>query len=210
MEPVPLPDGAIDYSSYSIQPCCQDAAIRIRDHLMQKGVKDLWAVFTSTREDLGTLRGIRFEAYAHKKLLVDGLAGSATALTQTGLSKSAPKAITVPPGSTQINLPTYNVDNDLASVVQKVRSGHDGYLLPHLSNFPVVDSIFVPSGSGAAINLQMKAGRSRPVATDKAASIAAATGNTDMYFIVPDDVTLTKKLAGLDGWRQYRVVLKER
>ena len=47
------------------------------------------------------------------------------------------------------------------------------------------------------------------MATDKAALISTATGSTDMYFIVPDDVTMTKKLAGIDGWHQYRVVLGE-
>ena len=209
MEPVSLENGSTDYMKYTIQPCCQDAAIRIRDHLMQKGVQDLWNIFINTREELGILRGIRYEAYAHKKLLIHGLVGRATGLTQTGLSKSAPKEINIPAASTRINLPNNNVGPDLVRAVQRARTGQGGYLLPHLPNFPIVDAIFVPRGNGAAKQLQMKTGRSRPLATDKAASVSAATGSTDIYFIVPDGVTMTKKLPGVDGWHQYRVILRE-
>lgn len=176
---------------------------------MQKRVRDLWNTFTSTREELGTLRGIRYEAYAHKKILVDGLAGIAMGLTQKGGSMAALKTITIPAGFTTINLPNNRVYPDLQTAVNNARTLQGGYLLPHLPNFPVVDSIFVPSGNGEAKQLQMKAGRNRPLATDKAASIASATGSTDLYFIVPDEFTMTKELQGVDGWRQYRVILRE-
>ena len=96
MEPVLLEDGTTNYRKYTIQPCCQDAASRIRNRLLAKGVQELWNVFISTREELGTLRGIRYEAYAHKKLLVDCFTGNARCLTLAGLSTSAFKAISIP------------------------------------------------------------------------------------------------------------------
>jgi hypothetical protein len=209
MEPMIYDDNTVDYHKYTIQPCCQKASTKIRDQLMKKSVKDLWNTYMSTREELGTLRGIRYEAYAHKKILIDGLAGSATKLTQNGTAVTTPKTISIPAGSELVNLPNNQIGQLLKTIVQKARTGQGGYLLPQLPNFPVVDSIFVPRGDDAAILLQIKCGRSRSLATDKAESIFAATGSTDIYFIAPDDVTVTRKLQGFDRWHQYRVVLKE-
>jgi RHS (Retrotransposon Hot Spot) family protein len=207
-------DGSVDYSGYTIQPCCQNMETRIRDNLMKKEVRDLWTIFTATREGLGTLRGIRYEAYAHKKILMEGLAVSATGLTQTGLSSQPPKTISIPAGSQQIKLPNNNLREDLINAVGKAMDHpKGGYLLPHLPNFPVVDSIYVAKGNvvapGTATQLQMKAGRSRPLASDKAARIAEATGSTDLYFIVPDEMFMPKRLSGVNSWSQYRIVLRE-
>ena len=203
----------VDYKHYTINPCCDDFAIRIRDLLMKKGVRELWDVFMDTREELGALRGIRYEAYAHKKILTEGFVASVPLLTQAGVSHAIFKNINIPAGSTQINLPNNSLGQDLSDAIRHaMEQQKGGYLLPHLPNFPVLDSIYVSCGTfvvpGPTFQLQMKAGRSRPLATDRARSIETATGCNEMYFIVPDDITMTRKLPGVD-WRQYRAILKE-
>lgn len=210
MEPITQADGAINYKRYTIRPCCNDAGARIRDELMKKSVQDLWDTFTSTRQELGALRIIRYEAYAHKKILSAGLTGTATGLKKKGLSSVVPKAISIPAGSTKIDLPNNNVGQDLQNAVAHARTLNQGvYLLPHLSNYPVVDSVFVPSAAGTAIQLQMKAGRSRSLSTENAKAVASATGSEDLYFIVPDEVTMHKRLEGANNLRQYSVILRE-
>jgi hypothetical protein len=203
--------GTIDYGDYTIHPCCEDARARIRDKLMEKSVSDLWMVFFETDDRLGALKGIRFEAYAHKKILVEGLTCSATRLTQNGLSTAPAVPVAVPGFSTKVELVNNDVGQGLATAVVRARAGTSTtgyYLLPHFSNFPVVDSIFIPSGGGEAIQLQMKAGKSKPLSADKADAIITATSNTRLFFIVPNVVTMTKKLAG-SNMVQYRVVLNE-
>lgn len=209
MHPIVKEDGTRDYSAYTIRPCCDDAGVRLRDKLMEKNVSDLWAAYSDTDKRLGALQGIRFEAYAHKKILVEGLNCSALGLTQTGLSSAGPVAVFVPPNLTRVDLVNNDVGQGLQDVVATARQGVSGsYLLPHFSNFPVVDSIFVPHGQGSAIQLQMKAGKSRPLSALNVAAITAATGNSSLYFVVPDEVTITKKLAG-SNMNQYRIVLNE-
>mmetsp|Transcript_17972 Transcript_17972/g.48867 ORF Transcript_17972/g.48867 Transcript_17972/m.48867 type:complete len:360 (+) Transcript_17972:392-1471(+) len=211
MLPITRSDGTIDFTNYSIIPCSDDFGARIRDKLMDKAINDLWVLFRDTRDELGALRSIRYEAYAHKKILQDGLNGFAQGLTQTGLSRSAPKTIAIPACARRIRLPTNDVQAQLAVAIQRGRiSMNGGYLLPHLSNFPVVDSIFIPNTQGAGRLLQMKAGRSRPLAAGYAESISVLAGSTDLFFIVPDEFTMTKKLHGLSSrWKQYRIILKE-
>jgi len=195
MEPVTAVDGEIWYTKYTIRPCCDDATTRIRDELMTKEVRDLWKIFHGTREELGVLRGIRYEAYAHKKILSEGLKGTAEGLTLKG-SKTT-KAISIPVSS-QITLPNNDLDQGLKTAVAKARAlPSGGYLLPHLQNFPVVDSFFVsPNANNSVQQLLMKAGRSHPLSIDSANAIASITGSTDLYFIVPDELTVTKKLQG--------------
>jgi hypothetical protein len=202
-------DGSTNYFKFTIAPCCDDARTRIRDELMQKSVSDLWSTYSGTREDLGALRGIRFEAYAHKKILVEGLTQNATGLTRRGLSKKASKSVNVPASSTKIDLPNNDVGVALQAAVTAARAAtSSSYLLPHLSNFPVVDSIFIPIGHGEAIQLQMKAGKSRPLSAEKADAIKTATGSNDLVFVVPDCLTMTKQLPGA-SLKQYRIVLNE-
>lgn len=210
MEPISTGDSDIDYMTYTIRPCCEKAATRIRDELMKKSVRELWSTFEGTREELGVLRGIRYEAYAHKKILSEGLEGTAIGLTSNGLSKATPKAIRISVSS-KIDLPNNDLDQGLRTVVARARALTSGvYLLPHLPNYPVVDSFFVPpNANDSVLQLQMKAGRSRPLSTDKAIAIASVTGSTDLYFIVPDEITITKKLPGPADWHQYRVILRE-
>ena len=212
MLPITRSDGTIDFTNYSIIPCRDDLGARIRDKLMDnKAIKDLWVLFRDTRDELEALRGIRYEAYAHKKILKDGLSGLAQGLTQTGLSQSGPKTITIPAHASRIRLPTNDVQAQLDAAIQRGRtSANGGYLLPHLSNFPVVDSIFIPKTQGAGKLLQVKAGNSRPLAVSYAESISALAGSTDLYFVVPDEFTMTKKLPGLSSrWKQYRIILND-
>lgn len=209
MHPIIREDGRTDYSEYTIRTCCEDARVRLREKLMEKSVSDLWAAYSDTDERLGALKGIRFEAYAHKKILVEGLNCYASGLTQKGLSSAGPAAVFVPANSTKVDLVNNDVDQALKDAVSNARQGASGsYLLPHFANFPVVDSIFVPHGQGNAIQLQMKAGKSRPLSAPYAAAITAATGSSNLYFVVPDEVTITKKLEGSD-MDQYRIVLNE-
>lgn len=210
LQPIAQANGTTNYFKYTIGPCCDDAHTRIRDRLMKKSVSDLWTIFSDTKEELGALRGIRFEAYAHKKILSEGLQSPATGLTQAGLSTEAPMQVYIPPLSKRLDLPNNDVGQALQDAVTTGRATRPGsYLLPHLSNFPVVDSIFIPpTGGGQAVQLQMKAGKSRPLATDKATAIATATGSNTLIFVVPDLVTMTKKLPGAN-LQQYRIMLNE-
>ena len=213
MEPVIDANNNVDYGKYTIGPCCSNAAIRIRDHLMKKEVRELWEIFLSTRRELGALRGIRYEAYAHKKILTEGFVARVPLLTQGGLSNVTFRNISIPAGSTQIDLPNNNVGQELSNAVSSsMAEQKGGYLLPHLPDFPVLDSIFVSHGTIAApgpiFQLQMKAGRSRPLATERAASIEAATGCKELCFIVPDNTTITRRLQGVK-WRQLCAILKE-
>ena len=54
----------------------------------------------------------------------------------------------------------------------------------------------------------MKAGKSRPLSADKSAYLTAATGSNILDFIVPDKVTIAKKLAGSYLGQFYRTTMK--
>ena len=62
-------NATVDHYRYTIEVCSDDARARLRDRLMEKEVKDLWKLYENTLSQNGTLRGIRYEAYAHKKIL---------------------------------------------------------------------------------------------------------------------------------------------
>ena len=82
------------HTSYSIQLACDNAMSLLRQRLMEKSAKELWELFSQTDERQGTLRGIRYEAYAHKKISVDGINLKANAtkcpLPFIGLRKKMP------------------------------------------------------------------------------------------------------------------------
>ena len=206
LQPSTAEAGGVDYYDYTIELCCDDARIRIRDLLMEKDVQDLWIIYERTNERHGTLRGIRYEAYAHKKILLAGLHGNASSLTQNGIGKGTIK-VSIPALLPTITLP----DNDLGERLQNAVNHAiglpiGGYLLPHCSNFPVIDSMFVSSAS--KIPLQMKAGRSKPLSEASATAICSVIGGK-LVFIVPDEFTMTSKLQGGPGLKQYRFILNE-
>ena len=59
--------GVPDYHRYTIEICSDDARTKLRNKLMEKSVMELWNLYRDTVEQHGALRGIRYEAYAHKK-----------------------------------------------------------------------------------------------------------------------------------------------
>ena len=217
LEPV-MTNNVTNYREYTIELYCEDARIRIRDLLMKKDVKDLWELFSNTLESHGTLKGIRYEAYAHKKIKAEGIKNMiAHPLTVNGLGRSR-KQIDIP-----AHLPiTRLVNNDLNAFEESVRAArkrkHDllpqaVYLLPCTSNFPVVDSVFVCGST--TLSLQMKAGRSKPLSGPSATTTIEAAAGGDLIFVVPDESIITSKLGYSDGagpsrWKHYRLVLKER
>ena len=213
-----MTNNVTNYRKYTIELYCEDARIRIRDLLMKKDVKDLWELFSNTLERHGTLKGIRYEAYAHKKIMTEGIENmTAHSLTGNGLGRSR-KQIDIP-----AHLPaTKLVRKDLDAFEESVRTARKRkrgllpqavYLLPCTSNFPVVDSVFVCGST--TLSLQMKAGRSKPLSVSgpSATTIKAAAGG-DLIFVVPDESIITRKLRYSDGagpnhWKHYRLVLKE-
>ena len=162
-----------------------------------------YLVFINTMERHRSLRGIRYEAYAHKKILDQGLNGRAISLTLNG-EGNATKTVVISGG-----LPTVSLaNNDLGAPFQNaVRSAlaldNGGYILPESSDFPVIDAMYVSSRE--RLSLQMKAGQSKPLSGTEANTIYSATGGC-LVFIVPDESVIRKKLsyAGPDGGRAPR------
>lgn len=72
LKPLCNNDGTVDHYHYSIELCGEDARARLRDRLLEKDVRSLWTLYENTLDQNGTLKGIRFEAYAHKKILAEG------------------------------------------------------------------------------------------------------------------------------------------
>ena len=68
-----LENGRTNFRKYTIELVCEDVRARIRDKLMNKDVNELWNLYISTMERHGTLKGIRYEAYAHKKIIAHGV-----------------------------------------------------------------------------------------------------------------------------------------
>ena len=211
LQPCITAAGGIDYYDYTIEPCCDDARIRIRDMLMKKDVQDLWNMFEGTNERHGTLRGIRYEAYAHKKILAAGLHGNASSLTEDGIGKSSIQ-VSIPASLPRVYLPSNDLGAPFKNAVHGARQlPTGGYLLPESPNFPVIDSLF--ASADATFSLQMKAGRSKPLSGKPANSIYATAGGC-LVFVVPDESIIRRKLAyseaaGPSQWRHYRIVLKE-
>jgi hypothetical protein len=79
-----------------------------------------------------------------------------------------------------------------------------------------MDALHVPGGGGGQeLLLQMKAGRSKPLAGESATALYAVSGNGDLLFVVPDEMILRRKLAysgpatGPPTMRHFRKVLRE-
>ena len=61
------------HANYSIELCSKSGRQLLLKRLIRMDVDELWDLHDRTNERFGTLRGIRFEAYAHKKIMADGL-----------------------------------------------------------------------------------------------------------------------------------------
>lgn len=82
-----------------------------------------------------------------------------------------------------------------------------GDLLPYLSNFPVLDSAFASQNN--TVPLQMKAGQGKPLSPN-AETLFAGLGCYELFFIVPSDLIMSRKLAGgPNRLKHYRFVSKE-
>ena len=213
-----LENGRTNFQDYTIEFVREDVRARIRDKLMNKDVNELWNLFISTMERHGTLKGIRYEAYAHKKIIAHGVNLEATLLTKAGVGRSR-KQIKIPASLPKINLLTNDLGEQFQTGVnsaRELRTGGlrtGGYLLPSNSNFPVVDSLFASPKPKETLSLQMKAGRSKPLSGPSATSIQAAAGGC-LVFVVPDESIILRKLRYSEGdgpaqWKQYRLVLKQ-
>ena len=195
------------YTSYTIQLACENASSLLLRRLMDKSVQELWRLFDRTDERQGTLRGIRFEAYAHKKIAVDGINLNAKKLNANGISASTEINVVIPSDLPVVELRDNDTEKLHTQVADAVTRG-GGYLLPRLPNYPVLDSAFVKPNSSAII-LQMKAGRSKPLSSNHVSTVHAALGNV-FIVVVPDENIVSKKLpGGPDGLKQYVLVLKE-
>ena len=207
LKPLSNSDGTVDHYNYSIELCGEDVRTRLRDRLMEKEVKSLWALYENTLDQNGTLKGIRFEAYAHKKILAEGVAGIAQSLTTTG-SGSATRQFTIPASLPKIVLKDNNLGQPLTDAILETRKNPSGgYLLPHLSNFPVLDSVF--TSQNGTVPLQMKAGRSKPLSAN-AETLFNGLGCFELFFVVPNDITMSRKLGGgPNQLKQFRIILSE-
>jgi hypothetical protein len=200
------------FTSHSIEPSCENGLKLLRKRLLQMDVQKLWNLYyytDDTCERLGTLRRIRFEAYAHKKILVHGIALTAMKLNANSVSKSTSIDVRIPAGSTTFTLRDSNVDN-LATYRAQVHQMGGGYMLPDLSNYPVLDSAFVSNANDCFI-LQMKAGgKSKPLSDDKAAATVCSALGQVFVVVTPVEHNVTKKLAGAPAaMSQYVLILRE-
>jgi hypothetical protein len=196
-----------EFNNYQIEVCCDNALKLLRDHMLKMDVQKLWALFKETDTRLGTLRGIRFEAYAHQKILVDGINLTARKLTKNAVSATVMKTIFIPSGSTKFPLRDNTVET-LPEQRQEAYKNGGGYLLPDFSNYPVIDSAFV-SWSNECYMLQMKSGNSKRLSPDKAEIVAAALGNV-FVIVTPEENIVKTMLAGSPpGVIQYVLILQE-
>lgn len=195
------------HSRYTIEICCDNALSLLRRRLLEKSVQELWQLFDTTDERQGTLRGIRFEAYAHKKILVDGLSIAARKLNAKNISPTTTINVVIPKGSRMFSL----ANNDVSQLVNQkatVARAGGGYMLPILPNYPVIDSVYVTATSSATM-LQMKAGKSKPLSSNFVHIVHAALGNV-FVVVTPEKNIVTRKLAGgPTRMDQYVVILNE-
>ena len=207
LQPLRNSDGTVDYYNYSIELCGENARTRLRDRLMEKEVKSLWALYDNTLDQNDTLKGIRFEAYAHKKILAEGVTGIAQSLTTTGTG-SATRQFTIPASVPKIVLKDNNLGQPLTDAILEARKNPSGgYLLPHLSDYPVLDSVFTPTTG--TVPLQMTPGRSKALSAT-AETLFHGLGCLELFVVVPDDRTMSRKLAGgPNQLKQFRIILRE-
>ena len=196
------------HTKYTIELCCRNAYMKLRSHLLKRDVQWLWNVFSSTAEKHGTLREIRFEAYARKKIIVEGVDLPARRLLLTEVSASETVQVSIPGKPTVYEMRDNNIGSTLLSQhAAIVHTGGGGYLIPDLPKVPVIDSAYV-AASGKSIMLQMKAGRGKPL-SPKSGEIAKIFGDT-FVFVVPNEDAILKALpGGTPELKQYVMVLRE-
>jgi hypothetical protein len=207
---------ADDYTSYTIEICGLEPYAKLRQRLLDFNVRQLWDMFRQTDDQMGTLRGLRYEAYVHKRILAHGLDAVALKLGDSNLLSANVLEnilnVQIPSTATRVVLENNGVTHQLVTAIQTARTkAAGGYLLPRLPNYPVIDSAYAPpTGAPAALqlSLQMNAGNSKPLSADKAASIMLNLGAT-FVVVTPYDYVVKKRLPGPAGLQQYLLVLNE-
>ena len=99
-----------NFAGYQIELCCDNALRLLRERLLEMDVRKLWSLYEGTGENMEALRGIRFEAYAHKKILVHGVDITAKKLNQNAISSSVTTRVVIPPGAATYRLENNNVE----------------------------------------------------------------------------------------------------
>jgi hypothetical protein len=197
----------VDHMKFTIEPCSEDCRIRIRSILLKKSVEELWRAFERTEKDQGTIRGIRYEAYVHKKIMTEGLHGQAKGLILDGFSEQVPIHVDIPSSLPKIQLPTNDLGASFEQNIQAAKDKGGAYLLSFTSNFPVIDSIFV--SKERSVLLQVKVGGIKPLKPQSADTIFSATGGI-FVFVVPDEFVIRKAVNGGPArMNQYVLVLRE-
>jgi hypothetical protein len=150
------------------------------------------------------------------KITTQGLCGTAISLTQTDVGATN-LPVNIPAGLPVTALPTNNLGDPLVNAFAAATGqGNGSYLLPSLPNFPVLGAMYVPPGASArGLMLQMKAGRSKPLAGEFALTLFAVSRQGDLLFVVPNEMHMRRKLpwsgraVGRNIMMQFRYVLKE-
>jgi hypothetical protein len=194
-------------TSYTIQLCCENAEYLLQARLLNLEVAVLWTLFDQTNENQKTLRGIRFEAYAHKKILVQGLNVTAQRLNTSGTLTTTTHNLLIPAGSKRVILPDNSVNTLQDKRAEAVSLG-GGYLLPRFPNYPVIDSAFI-DGSNVSTMLQMNAGKSKPFSVDKTPLVQAALGSTFVILTPKENIVKTKLVGGPSTLDQFVAIVKE-
>ena len=194
------------YTSYTIELCCVNALKLLRRELLRQSVGELWNLYETTAEKHGTLRGIRYEAYAHKKITSEGIDLVANKLNAKDVSSTTFR-VTIPISVTTMRLPDNDTQKLATQKTTAIQNSGSAYLIPDLPNYPVIDSAFV--SSSASFALQMKAGRSKPLSPNHVNTVHATLGDA-FVVVVPDDTTIRKRLAGAPKTMvQYVLVVRE-
>ena len=159
---------------------------------------------------------LRYEAYVHKRILSYGLDAMALKLGVSNLlPANVPEnnlKVQIPSTATRVILENNGVTHQLVAAIQTARTkANGGYLLPRLPNYTVIDSAYVPPArapQAQPLSLQMKAGNSKPLSAEKAASVMLNLGTT-FVLVTPCDYVVKKQLPGPASLQQYLLVLNE-
>jgi hypothetical protein len=204
------PESRINYFDYTIEVACDSVGARIRRALLRRTVLNLWEDFIDTPASQGSMRGIRYEMYVHKKILTFGLNQTAIKLNKSGWGEEE-ENILVDKNVRRITLKSNNLGERLAKDVMKARKAKNGgYLYPKTPNFPVVDSIYVPPQEGDAIFFQMTTVIPKDIKAEELAKELFQAVQGKLVIVVPNSEFVTKKIkGGPDGLDQYVLELAE-
>lgn len=201
------------YDAYTIEVCGDGPLATLKQRLLDFEVRELWDLYAQTSSRLITLRGIRYEAYAHKRILIHGVQGTARKLGIAGLLSENVDGnllpLAIPAHCNRLYLQDNDVTQKLAAAIKGV-SSNGAYLIPRLPNFPVLDSIYVPASSSSSliVGFRMKAGNSKALSDGKVQAIVS-NASQHMVVVVPNEHILTKRLPGPDILNQYLLILNE-